>query len=99
MKRLLLAVAITALAPVEAEAALKGAALARQAKVSLNVARAKALRARPGRITDHELERERGGSGLRYSFDIVSRRHTYEVGIDAITGAVLENTREGTHPD
>ncbi len=24
----------------------------------------------PGKITDEELEKERGGSGLRYSFDI-----------------------------
>ncbi|WP_425230654.1 PepSY domain-containing protein [Sphingomonas sp.] len=99
MKGLLLVIAITALASVEAEAALKGAALAGQAKVSLALARSKALRARPGRITDQELERERGGSGLRYSFDIASRGRTYEVGVDAVTGVVLENAREGAHPD
>ena len=58
-----------------------------------------ALKARPGKITDKELEREKGGSGLRYSFDLLSKGITYEVGVDAQTGAVLENTREGAHAD
>ena len=51
------------------------------------------------KITDKELEREKGGSGLRYSFDVFSKGKTYEVGVDAQTGAVLENGREGAHPD
>ena len=46
-----------------------------------------------------ELERERGGSGLRYSFDIKSSGQTFEVGIDAKTGRVLENSKEGQNPD
>lgn len=58
-----------------------------------------ALKARPGTMTDKELEREGGGSGLRYSFDIRSAGKTYEVGVDAQTGAVLENDREGKNPD
>jgi len=58
-----------------------------------------ALKARPGKITDRELEHEGGGSGLRYSFDIRSGGKTYEVGVDAMTGKVLENDREGAHPD
>jgi uncharacterized membrane protein YkoI len=29
-----------------------------------------ALKAHPGKVTDEELEREAGGTGLRYSFDI-----------------------------
>jgi hypothetical protein len=33
--------------------------------------------------TDEELEKEKGGSGLRYSFDIKSGRVVYEVGVDA----------------
>jgi len=41
------------------------------------------------------LEEERGGSGLRYSFDIKNNKVTYEVGVDAKTGKVLENAREG----
>jgi hypothetical protein len=51
-----------------------------------------------GLITDEELERERGGSGLRYSFDIKSGGITQEVGVDAKTGKVLENAKEGPHP-
>ena len=48
----------------------------------------------PGRIVDQELEKEGGGSGLRYSFDVVSKGRTNEVGIDAMTGNVLENGAE-----
>ena len=58
-----------------------------------------ALRARAGEVKDHELEAERGGSGLRYSFDILSGGKTFEVGVDAETGAVLENAEEGPNPD
>jgi hypothetical protein len=73
---------------------LKGHELASQASVSLDQARAIALKARPGAITDQELEKEGGGSGLRYSFDIKSAGKTYEVGVDAKTGKVLENGHE-----
>jgi uncharacterized membrane protein YkoI len=49
-------------------------------------ARAGALKARTGQILDQELEKEAGGSGLRYSFDVKSHNVTYEVGVDAMTG-------------
>ena len=71
-----------------------GHALATNAKVTLKQARVAALKARPGRIVDQELEKERGGSGLRYSFDIMSHGKIIEVGIDAMTGAILENGAE-----
>ncbi len=71
-----------------------GHALAKNAKVTLKQARVAALKARPGRIVDQELEKERGGSGLRYSFDIMSHGKIIEVGIDAMTGAILENGAE-----
>jgi uncharacterized membrane protein YkoI len=45
------------------------------------------------------LEKERGGSGLRYSFDIKNGKITHEVGVDAKTGKVLENSVEGAHHD
>ncbi|MDE1943662.1 MAG: PepSY domain-containing protein [Betaproteobacteria bacterium] len=77
----------------------KGANLAPMAKVTLDTARSTALKARPGVITDQELEKERGGSGLRYSFDIKSNGKTYEVGVDARTGKVLENGAEGPNAD
>lgn len=76
-----------------------GAELLPQAKITLAKARATAVRAHPGVITDQELEKERGGTGLRYSFDIKNRGKTFEVGVDARTGAVLENDAEGPHPD
>lgn len=45
-----------------------------------------------------ELEREHGGSGLRYSFDIRLDKKWREVGIDAKTGRVLENSAESPNP-
>jgi hypothetical protein len=76
-----------------------GRELAGQAKVSMAAAIVIAQKARPGTVTDKELERERGGSGLRYSFDIKTDERTYEVGVDAVTGKVLENGPEGRNPD
>ena len=69
------------------------------AKVTLAQARDTALKTYPGKIVSEELEKESGGSGLRYSF--VIRHHTdkHEVGIDAKTGSVLENSVEGKNPD
>jgi uncharacterized membrane protein YkoI len=90
--------AITLLATVPAMA-YTGQELANQAKVGISDARAIALKAHPGKITDEELENEKGGSGLRYSFDIKRGAVTQEVGVDAQTGKVLENKREGQHPD
>lgn len=81
-------------------ASLKGQQYAPQAKVSLARARAIALKAVPGgTIVDEELERERGGSCLRYSFDVRIKGKTHEVGIDAKTGTVLENSVEGAKAD
>jgi uncharacterized membrane protein YkoI len=68
-------------------------------KITLEQARSIVLKAHPGTITDEELEKEKGGSGLRYSFDIKSGKITYEVGVDAQTGKVLEDSKEGRHPD
>lgn len=79
--------------------AYTGEEFAKDAKISIAEARAIALKAHPGKITDEELEREAGGTGLRYSFVIKSGSSTYEVGVDAGTGRVLENAKEGKHPD
>ena len=76
-----------------------GASLLPMAKITLAQARKTAVSARPGVITDQELEKERGGTGLRYSFDIRKNGKTYEVGVDARTGKVLENDAEGSNPD
>ena len=79
--------------------AYTGQNLSKNAKLSMEQATRIALKARPGKITDRELEEENGGSGLRYSFDVSSKGAAYEVGVDAQTGAVLENGAEGAHPD
>ena len=62
--------------------AYTGQELSTQAKVSIGEARAIALKAYPGKITDEELEKEKGGTGLRYSFDIKAGGVTREVGVD-----------------
>ncbi|HEX7339609.1 MAG TPA: PepSY domain-containing protein [Rhodanobacteraceae bacterium] len=71
---------------------LDGAKYLSQAKVSLKQARAIALKTYSGKIVSQELETERGGSGLRYSFDIRKGQSLHEVGVDAKTGKVLENS-------
>jgi uncharacterized membrane protein YkoI len=82
-----------------AEAAYTGEEFAKDTKVTLEQARKVALLARGGKVIAQELEKEPGGSGLRYSFDIRRGKITYEVGVDAVTGKVLENKAEGPHPD
>jgi len=81
--------------------AYTGQEFSKNAKINLKEARAIALKAFPGKITDEELEKEKGGSGLRYSFDIKRDKaaKTQEVGVDAVTGKVLENAAEGPNPD
>ena len=94
------AVSLGATGAVAANAShFSGSNLLPLAKVTLAQARLTALAARPGQITDQELEKERGGTGLRYSFDIKSKGKTFEVGVDARTGKVLENDGEGPNPD
>lgn len=97
--RLTFAVLAVASATSVCAASLKGHQLAPEAKVSLDSARAAALQAYPGKIVSQELEREKGGSGLRYSFDIRGAKGLHEVGIDAKTGRVLENSVEGPDAD
>ncbi|MHB8743799.1 MAG: PepSY domain-containing protein [Sulfuricaulis sp.] len=76
-----------------------GHELASKAKITIEQARAIALKAHAGKITDEELEKEKGGSGLRYSFDIRRGKVTQEVGVDAVTGKLLENAPEGPNAD
>lgn len=95
------AVAICALlagAPI-AVFAYTGQELAPSAKLTIDRARAIALKAAPGKITKEELEKEAGGSGLRYTFVIKRGAKAYELGIDAQTGAILENQVEGPNSD
>jgi uncharacterized membrane protein YkoI len=79
--------------------ALTGGKYLPEAKVPLAQARRLALKTYQGKIMSEELEKESGGSGLRYSFVIRRKNMKHEVGIDAKTGEVLENSIEGKHPD
>lgn len=69
-----------------------------EATLSIDTARAIALKLVPGEIMKEELERERGGTGLRYSFDIRQGKKWREVGVDAKTGRILENSAEAANP-
>lgn len=62
-----------------------------RAAVTIVRARTLAKHVVPGTILSEELEKETGGSGLRYTFDIRGASGVREVGIDAQTGTVLEN--------
>jgi uncharacterized membrane protein YkoI len=89
-----LSAGVAATAALAAAPHFTGQELAGQAKITLAQARTIALKARPGTIIDQELEKEGGGSGLRYAFDVKAGKATYEVGVDAATGKVLENATE-----
>jgi uncharacterized membrane protein YkoI len=79
--------------------ALTGEQYLPQATVPPAQARRLAPKTYPGKIISEELEKETGGSGLRYSFVIHHKKAKHEVGIDAKTGKVLENSVEGAHPE
>ena len=95
-----LAVVALAVAAVPA-LAYTGQQFERQARISMRQAEAVVARTVPGgRITDRELEKERGGSGLRYSFDVKPPHgKTLEIGVDAMTGKLLEDSVEGPNAD
>ena len=97
-KRLAIAAALS-LAAAGSAFAYSGQAMQKDAKITPAQARQIAMKAQPGTIAAMELEREKGGSGLRYSFDIKAAGATHEVGVDAKTGAVLENSVEGPNAD
>ena len=81
------------LAATAAQASSPAAAKPPVAKVSLTQARAIALHAAPGKLIKSEYEKE--GGGWRYSFDIQQKGHVQEIGINAMTGKIIENKNEG----
>lgn len=87
------------LVPLVSAHAYSGRQYAKQARISLAEARAIALKAFPGKILKQELEQEAGGSGLRYSFDIQNKQRVHEVGVDAKTGKLLENSDDSNDRD
>jgi len=58
-------------------------------KLSMAQARTIALKRAPGRIKDAEYEFEKGG--WRYSFDILQGKRIHEIGVNAMTGAIVED--------
>jgi uncharacterized membrane protein YkoI len=88
----MLAVALCAAAGWAAFPAGAQAAPRTHPRITLAQARTIALKTFPGHIVKAELEHERGGSGLRYSFDMRRGREGREVGVDAMTGRVLESS-------
>ncbi len=91
LSRVLTAAAVLALGASTAAAYANNSPAKADAKITMEQAKAQALQLQTGTIKDAELEHEQGGSGLRYSFDIQTQQGVHEVGIDAMTGAVLEN--------
>jgi uncharacterized membrane protein YkoI len=94
LPRVVLSTLLLVVASHTASYAVEGGSLSKEASFTLEQARAAAINEQPGKIVDQELERKKGGSGLRYSFDIKVGKVTHEVGIDAKTGAVLQNSVE-----
>ena len=90
---------VTAFAAGGSAYAYCGQRSAHDARITMAQARRIALKTEHGKIIVGELEHEAGGSGLRYSFDIRSGKATHEVGVDAQTGKVLENSIEGANAD
>ncbi len=68
------------------------AELQKQAKITMDAAKATALAAAPGKVKSGEIEKEKGK--LIYSFDILSKGKLHEVNVDAMTGKVIENKIE-----
>jgi uncharacterized membrane protein YkoI len=98
MKSLVCSCAVAVLV-LSGAAAAATAAEATKARIDMPHARTIALNTYPGKIVKEELEKERGGSGLRYSFDVSGSKGTREIGVDAVTGKVLENSDESQDKD
>lgn len=85
--------ALAAIGATQPALAASAPAKAAKARISMPAARATALRLAPGKIIASEYERE--GGGWRYTFDIQQKNRIQEIGIDAMTGKVIENKSEG----
>lgn len=61
-------------------------------KISKAQAEATALKAAPGKIVETDYEKENGG--WRWSFDIRQGNRVHEIGVDAMTGKIVESSFE-----
>lgn len=65
------------------------------AKITVQQARETALKAaKGGKVVDQEFEKENGA--WRYSFDIRQGNRIHEIGVDAESGKIVEDSWEGT---
>jgi uncharacterized membrane protein YkoI len=62
------------------------------AKLSLDEARAIALTAASGTVVDEEYEEENGA--WRYSFEFTQDGRIHEIGVDATSGTIVEDSWE-----
>lgn len=67
-------------------------ALAKTPGITMAQARVIALKASHGKID--KAEREHEGGGIRYSFDVREGKRIHEIGVDAITGKIIEDKYE-----
>jgi uncharacterized membrane protein YkoI len=86
LKRLSIAAAVLA-APLAVYAAS-----APEPRITEDQAREIALKAAPGTVVKSEYEKEDGG--WRYSFDIRQGDRIHEIGVDAFTGKIVEDSFE-----
>ena len=70
--------------------AYTGQELAKHANINIKQFRSIALNAHPGKIIDQELEKERGGSGLRYSIDLKRGAVTQDIGPPLLASQACE---------
>jgi uncharacterized membrane protein YkoI len=82
-------------APLAIQAQPQKAHAAQAAKITEAQARAIALKAAPGKIVESDYENENGG--WRYSFDIRQGQRIHEIGVDAFTGKIVEDSYEGLY--
>ncbi len=61
-------------------------------RIGMAKARAIVSKLAPGKIVQAELEKEKGA--WRYSFDIAEKGRIHEIGVDAVTGKVVEDIYE-----
>jgi uncharacterized membrane protein YkoI len=61
-------------------------------KISEAQAKAIALKKAPGKIVESDFEKENGG--WRYSFDIRQGKRIHEIGVDAYSGKIVEDSYE-----
>lgn len=63
-----------------------------QPKITKVQAEATALKAAPGKIVETDYEKEKGA--WRWSFDIRQGKRVHEIGVDAMTGKIVESSYE-----